>query len=60
MMDDRAILLECERGEDIAKRVYEEALKNYLPVDIRIFVARQYRGMQENSIAIPGFRKAIA
>jgi uncharacterized protein (TIGR02284 family) len=59
MMDDRAILLECERGEDIAKRVYEEALKNYLPVDIRIFVAQQYKGMQENSIGSRDFGRRL-
>lgn len=58
--DDRAILVECERGEDVVKRAYEDVLKNDLPVDIRIFVARQYKGMRENHDRIQSFRKVIA
>jgi uncharacterized protein (TIGR02284 family) len=44
-MDDHAILVECERGEDAAKEVYEAALRKDLPPDVRIMVERQYRGL---------------
>lgn len=40
--DENAIIAECERGEDIAKKDYEEALHGQLPNDIRSVVARQY------------------
>ena len=33
-MDDYAVLAECERGEDVAKRVYEEALVEDLPAEV--------------------------
>ena len=39
--DDKAILNECERGEDYAKKAYEDALKEELPSDVRAVVARQ-------------------
>src|SRR5262245_15703269 len=34
-MDDYAVLAECERGEDVAKRVYEETLAEDLPSDVK-------------------------
>src|SRR5690606_27148579 len=40
--DDEAILNECERGEDVAKRSYHRALEKALPEDIRQVVQRQY------------------
>lgn len=46
--DDKAILEEVERGEDIAVRAYSEALNANLPSDIREIVERQYQGVQEN------------
>ncbi len=39
--DDAAILDECERGEDFAKKAYTEALGKSLPSDLRPLVARQ-------------------
>lgn len=39
--DDGAILDECERGEDYAKKAYSEALQKPLPADVRPMVARQ-------------------
>ena len=33
--DDKAILVECERGEDVAKAAYEEALRSNLPMASR-------------------------
>src|SRR5205823_13147341 len=37
-MDDHAVLDECERGEDVAKRAYEDALKQDLPADVRLLI----------------------
>lgn len=39
--DDRALLNECERGEDYAKKAYANALKENLPPDPRAVVQRQ-------------------
>jgi uncharacterized protein (TIGR02284 family) len=46
--DDKAILDEVERGEDIAVKAYREALDANLPSDIRAIVERQYQGVREN------------
>ena len=43
--DDKAILEECERGEDFAKAAYKKALAKDLPADIRAVVERQYHGV---------------
>lgn len=39
--DDKALLNECERGEDYAKKAYMEALTNNLPADAHAVVQRQ-------------------
>ena len=46
--DSKAILKECERGEDYAKAKYAEALKLDLPAAVREIVARQYQGVIAN------------
>jgi uncharacterized protein (TIGR02284 family) len=46
--DDKAILEECERGEDHAKAKYRKALEPNLPPDIRATVDRQYQGVLAN------------
>jgi uncharacterized protein (TIGR02284 family) len=46
--DAKAILEECERGEDYAKAKYAEALKGNLPQDVRQLVERQYEGVVAN------------
>jgi uncharacterized protein (TIGR02284 family) len=46
--NEEAIVMECERGEEHAARVYEEALQKDLPLDTRAIVERQYRGVIEN------------
>ncbi|GGI54505.1 PA2169 family four-helix-bundle protein [Oxalicibacterium solurbis] len=46
--DDEAILNECERGEDVAKKSYANALEKDLPVDVRAVVERQYQGVLKN------------
>ena len=43
--DDAAILNECERGEDSAKKAYQEALKQDLPDYVRMAVQSQHGGV---------------
>jgi len=43
--DDHAILAECERGEDVAKKNYRDALDKELPADVRVVIERQYQGV---------------
>jgi uncharacterized protein (TIGR02284 family) len=56
--DEKAIVNECERGEDVAKDAYEDVLKTGLPNETELLVSRQYslvkaahdrvRAMQKN------------
>jgi uncharacterized protein (TIGR02284 family) len=46
--NEDAIVAECERGEEHAAHVYEDALQKDLPMDTRAIVERQYRGVIEN------------
>ncbi|HZY18895.1 MAG TPA: PA2169 family four-helix-bundle protein [Ramlibacter sp.] len=46
--DDKAVLEECERGEDNALARYRKALKQPLPEQIKQVVERQYQGVQRN------------
>ena len=46
--DDKAVLEECERGEDNAKARYTKALQKNLPQDVRVVVERQMQGVQRN------------
>lgn len=46
--DSKAILEECERGEDYAKAKYADAVKQDLPEGVRTVVERQYQGAIAN------------
>ena len=46
--DDDAIINECERGEEVAVKNYQDALDKDLPPDVRAIVERQYRGTLQN------------
>ena len=59
-MDDRAILTECERGEDYAERAYASALKENLPADVRSLIARQFRVVKQNHDHVREMRNAMA
>jgi len=39
--DDASIISEAERGEDVAKRAYDEALKGSLPASVTAVISRQ-------------------
>ncbi len=59
-MDEAAVLAECERGEDVAKRTYEAALKKELPPDVRTIVERQYQGLLQNHDRVRDLRNTAA
>lgn len=44
---EHAIAAECERGEDIAKDAYQEALEKNLSAEVRSLVERQYQQVKE-------------
>ena len=46
--DDKAVLEECERGEDNAMARYRKALKQPLPAGVKLIVERQMQGVQRN------------
>lgn len=57
--DDHAILAECERGEDVAKRAYEQALQADLPPDVRTLIGTQYREVKSNHDHVRDMRNAV-
>ena len=59
-MSDHAILDECERGEDVAKKSYEKALAQDLPGDVRRVVERQYTEVKANHDKVRAMRNATA
>lgn len=59
-MNDHAILDECERGEDVAKRSYEKALAQDLPGDVRRVIERQYAEVKANHEKVREMRNATA
>lgn len=55
--DEVAILEECERGEDVAKARYRDALEDgTLPADVRTVVQHQYDGVLRNHDQIRALR----
>ncbi|SDS71312.1 conserved hypothetical protein [Halopseudomonas xinjiangensis] len=53
---DEAVLSECERGEDVAKKNYKQALEKDLPPEIRAVVQRQYDGVLRNHDQVKALR----
>jgi uncharacterized protein (TIGR02284 family) len=45
---DHAILVDCEKGEDVAKKRYQDALQKDLPADVCVVVERQFDGVLRN------------
>ena len=45
--DDRAIVGECERGEDVALNTYRSALGADMPANVRVMVERQFAEVKE-------------
>nr|WP_232533315.1 MULTISPECIES: PA2169 family four-helix-bundle protein [Ramlibacter] len=46
--DDKAVLEECERGEDNAMARYRKALQKPLPAGVRAVVESQFQAVQRN------------
>ena len=46
--DNLAVLEECEMGEAVAVRVYEDALTQEIPDNLRSLLARLYEGVKRN------------
>ena len=57
--DDKAVLEECERGEDNAKTRYMNALKKPLPAGIKLIVERQMQGVLRNHDQIKMLRDQV-
>ena len=45
--DEGAIIAECERGEDLALEIYQQALASLLPADLQAVVERQFGKIKE-------------
>lgn len=46
--DDRAVVSECERGEDVALETYRSALGTDMPASVRAMVERQFAEIKES------------
>ena len=57
--DSKAVLNECERGEDYAVKAYQTALKSQdLPSNLKSVIEKQYQGVQEAHNTIRSLRDA--
>lgn len=45
--EDKALIFECENGEDAAMKNYKDALSSNLPSSVLSLVQRQFAGVQE-------------
>lgn len=54
--DAKAVLKECERGEDVAVARYRNALEKSLPPEVRAVVERQYQGVLKNHDQVRSLR----
>ncbi len=59
-MDEAAVLAECERGEDVARKTYEASAREDLPPDTRSVVARQYEGVRQHQDRVRQLRNALS
>jgi uncharacterized protein (TIGR02284 family) len=59
-MDEGAVLTECERGEDVAKKAYEDALAKDLPAEVRSMIEREYHGVREHHDQVRRLRDAVS
>ena len=57
-MDEAAVLAECERGEEVARKAYEDALSKDLPADVRSMIERQYQGVRQHQDRVRQVRGA--
>lgn len=53
---EKAILNECERGEDVALKHYKDALEKELPSNVRSILEKQRQGVQRNHDQVKALR----
>jgi uncharacterized protein (TIGR02284 family) len=56
--EERAVLAECERGEDVVVEHYQRALRHPLPEDARAIIARQWSELEQAHTRIRSLRDA--
>jgi uncharacterized protein (TIGR02284 family) len=56
--NETAIIDECERGEDVAMKAYQEALKEQLPADVMSIVEEQYSEIRHSHETVRGLKRA--
>jgi uncharacterized protein (TIGR02284 family) len=56
--DDHAVLSEAERGEDVAKKAYKEALEEELPAPLRAIITTQAEAIQAAHDEVKALRDA--
>lgn len=54
--NEKAVLQECERGEDHAKAIYAKALRAEMPMPIKDVVKKQYNGTLQHHDRIRALR----
>ena len=57
--DDGAILNEAERGEDVAKNAYKNALESELPANVRATIEQQYSVVSETHDKVRNWRDSV-
>ncbi len=57
--DDQAILNEAERGEDVAKKAYKDALETNLPANVAQVVQNQYAAVQAAHDQVKALRDSM-
>lgn len=58
--EDKAIIDECEAGEDAAVKSYREAVNQSLPPDVEVIVQRQFSGVEEAHRALSNLKHGRA
>jgi len=58
--NDASIIAEAERGEDIAKNAYAEAIKATLPPSVSAIVSRQAIKVRESHDRVRSMERAVA
>ena len=59
-MDESAVLNEAERGEDVAKKTYKEALEMALPANVLVVVQNQYTAVQASHDNVKNLRDTLS
>jgi len=57
--DDYGVVAEAERGENVAKGNYEDALKDELPADVRAVVEAQYAKVKVGHDRVTALRSSM-